>query len=166
MGRSESWLDGLKRLWLEMQPNRQSAVSPTPSPVAQRPRVPAQPGPRPTRQVHTFEQPSPKAEKRPNRLVDQGPATPVGGRAAQRNSDILLIPDETPVVVPGAGSEKNQLEIETHRRRVLKNQIPTNSAHAQGGIRKSLHQGHPIQAVGDATLDHLQQHVQRYIDSD
>ena len=225
VGRSEGWLDGLKRRLLEMKRDSRRATStppmaprvvyrppgytkPTPdaaqqrfggaqpssSRPAQRPPTPIQPTFRPAQRPGLAQPPlSPSAKRlplpqapvprpaplhpflahwmpapdpRPNQLVDQGRSKGTGETASARVHDIELIPDDTPVAVPGAASERQQLEIETHRRRVLKNQTPINTTHEQGGIRHSLDKSHPIQWVGDATLDHLHGHVQPYIDSD
>jgi hypothetical protein len=108
----------------------------------------------------------PAPDRRPNQHVDERLGNGALETASARVHDIELIPDDTPVAAPGAASEKQQLEIETHRRRVLKNQTPVNLTHEEGRIRHSLDKSHPIQWVGDATLDHLQGHVQPYIDSD
>ncbi len=80
--------------------------------------------------------------------------------------DFDLIPDDAGPIIPGAASEKQQLEIESHRRRVLMDRIPQKATQAQALVRDSLHKPHPIQLLGDSTLEHLQKHVEPYIDSD
>jgi hypothetical protein len=166
MGRYEGWLDGLRRRLLEMRsdPQRAAPIVPLPSRVGPQPPPQTQPRQHPPQPPPRSAQPPLKLGQHPNQLVDQGRSR-LSEKAPQRVSDMQLIPDEAPVVVPGAASEKNQLEIETQRRRVLKGRARASSS-SSAGIRKSLYAQHPIQSVADVTLEQLRSHVQPYVDSD
>jgi hypothetical protein len=165
MGRTEQWLGGLRRRLQEMRRHPRASA-----PDRQPPGVP-QPPSKQSKQPQSAQQ-QPGFRQRTNKLAPgsyQGVKPGSGSfrpEAAHKVVGFELIPDETEGPIPGAASERQQLEIETHRRRVLRDRTPEKTIHKQDRVRESLCRQHPIQSLGDNTIEQLQKHVQPYIDSD